>query len=120
MVLNGAVLSRKLANACRKHPHGDELEFLLKDIDRNGMKVGCAGFVLNVRTGLVVYVTTEEFGYPGKTWLTYLYRYAEGPTDYKGFVNHWTSERSLDELARKVVQFTIAPEQYNADSRIRA
>ena len=55
-----ALLKRKVQNACEKQPHGNELEFSLKNIVRNGEKVGCSGFVRNKETGLIVYLNTED------------------------------------------------------------
>jgi hypothetical protein len=109
-----ALLKRKVQNACEKQPHGNELEFSLKNIVRNGEKVGCSGFVRNKETGLIVYLNTED-PMPG---FPYLYRFADSLTDYRGCRNRFTKTTKVDELAERVVALSTNAEEYERDFRV--
>lgn len=91
------ILSTKLKNAINSHANGMDLTFTLKNININGSKRGCSGFIRNNANGSVVYVNTEE---PCYSELHYMYRYAENEKDYTGYRNRWTN--TLDELASAI------------------
>lgn len=51
------ILSVKLKNMLKEH---SEYVFNLKNININGRKTGCSGYIGNPMTGLVLYVNTEK------------------------------------------------------------
>ena len=72
----------------------------LKNINVNGDKRGCSGFIsLN---GAHVYVNTEKLGSLG-----YMYRTAEHTKDYNGGVNRWAKD--IDALTRGVNELLTVP-----------
>ena len=74
------ILSTKLKN---RFPLAHEVT--LKNIQINGDKRGCSGFI---RKGdAIVYVNTEPCGSLG-----YMYRTAAHMKDYTGGVNHWAKD----------------------------
>jgi hypothetical protein len=91
------ILSTKLKNAINKHAKGMDLTFTLKNININGSKRGCSGFIRNNANGSVIYVTTEE---PCASYLRYMFRYADNEKDYTGYRNHWAN--TLDELVASI------------------
>ena len=92
------VLSSKLRNAINKRADGMDLTFTLKNININGSKRGCSGFVRNNVNGSVVYVNTEE---SCASWLPrFMYRYADNEKDYTGYNNRWVN--TLDELTTEI------------------
>lgn len=88
------ILSTKLKNAISQKANGMNLQFTLKNVNINGRKMGCNGFIRNLDNGAVVYVTTED---THCSWLGYMYRYADSERDFKGYSNRWAD--SLEELA---------------------
>lgn len=93
------ILQRKLKNAiARVNTENLPIEFRLKEIDVNGDKRGCSGFVYNTANGSILYVDTEGSVLSG---LNYMYRYADSLMDYAGYHNRWAN--SLDELAANMV-----------------
>lgn len=77
------LLATKLKNEIKKK--NPNLVCELKNININGRKTGCSGFITNPKNNSVVYVNTEpNFGDIG-----YLYRYARDNKDYSGYNNHY-------------------------------
>jgi len=71
----------------------------LKNVNINGDKRGCTGFIsLN---GAHVYVNTERCGSLG-----YMYRTAEHTKDYTGGVNRWAKD--IDALVRGINELLTA------------
>lgn len=74
------ILSTKLKNKfTEKHTVS------LKNININGNKRGCSGFIS--LGNVIVYVNTEKFGSLG-----YMYRIAKHMKDYTGGVNQWAKD----------------------------
>ena len=88
------ILSTKLKNAINAKSNGMNLQFTLKNININGQKRGCSGFIRNTENGAVVYVNTEDSCLSN---LHYMYRYADSERDFTGYSNRWAD--SLEELA---------------------
>ena len=76
-----------------------DLTFTLKNININGSKRGCSGFIRNNANGSVIYVNTEEVFLSSIT--RYMYRYAYDELDYTGYRNRWA--KTLDELASAIL-----------------
>ena len=107
------ILSTKLKNAINTHSNGMDLTFTLKNININGSKRGCSGFIRNNANGSVVYVTTEE---PCATFLKpYMYRYANHEKDYHGYHNRWAN--TLDELTTEICRLLRSTPQEQNDRR---
>lgn len=103
------ILSTKLKNALNKT--GAELRFNLKNINVNGVKRGCSGFIINEHTGTVVYVNTEmciPYGY--------MYRFADNDRDYTGYHNRWAE--TLDDLISGISACLKSSPQAQNDRRI--
>lgn len=82
------ILSTKLKNQFKNKNYTIQL----KNININGAKRGCSGFIKNNLNNKVVYVNTED----ATSWLGMLYREAESMRDYYGKINHFA--KSLKEL----------------------
>lgn len=83
------ILMTRLKNAIKKEiPNA---EFKLRNININGVKKGCSGFITN--EGVTVYVNTEE---PALTNLGLMYRYARNDSDYQGLRNRWVNTGEKD------------------------
>lgn len=82
------ILSTKLKN---RFPSTYSIN--LKNIQVNGDKRGCSGFIC--RDNAIVYVNTEPCGSLG-----YMYRTAKHLKDYSGGVNQWA--RDIDSLVNGV------------------
>ena len=65
----------------------------LKNIQVNGDKRGCSGFIS--RENAIVYVNTEPCGSLG-----YMYRKAKHDKDYTGGINHWAKD--IDSLVNGI------------------
>lgn len=91
------ILSSRLRNAINKRANGMDLTFTFKNININGDKRGCSGFVRNNANGTVVYVNTEA---TPRANLHYMYRYADSEKDYTGYNNRWAY--TLEELATEI------------------
>ena len=89
---NNFIGSRKLKNLFKGLPFDVEV----KNININGQKRGCSGFITNNLTGKICYITTEPFfdrksgsGLFGNSNFAIMMRTAESTKDYEGGVNHW-------------------------------
>lgn len=78
--MTGAYLMTKLKNRICRHIPKEDLRFSLRNININGEKRGCSGFVTYLPTGRCVYVDTERFTMPGGADM--MYRYARDEHDY--------------------------------------
>lgn len=107
------VLSTKLKNTILKKAVGMNLSFSLKNININGGKRGCSGFIRNMENNSVIYVNTEK---PMSFNLHYMYRYADGEKDFKGYHNRWAN--TLDELAENICKCLLITPQEAKDYRI--
>ena len=78
-------------------------EYYLKNININGVKRGCDGFIRNPENGKIVYLTTEYVcGNCYKPLANkMMYRTAKDLKDYTGETNQWCME---NELVDKVVK----------------
>lgn len=78
------LLMTKLKNAIKSQlPNA---EFFLKNININGVKRGCSGFIKY--DDVIVYVNTETTLVSGL-----MYRYAKNLKDYTGCKNMWVPEK---------------------------
>ena len=75
-----------------------EYEFYLKNININGVKKGCSGFIKNPQNEKIVYINTESSCYQPLSDKI-LYRTAESLRDWTGGRNQWCKE---DELVKSV------------------
>lgn len=106
------LLSTKLKNRIRKAP-GD-FTFFLKNVEINGVKRGCSGFIRNNRNRSYVYVNTERSAYDGVP--NYMYRYADNEKDYTGYCNRWAD--TLEELASNIIKLLNSSPVEQRDTRI--
>ena len=98
--MKNVILKRKVFTAVQKMCP-DTLENHLYNIQVNGQKRGCSGFIVNENTGKCIYLTTESFMYKplnGK----YMFRLAKDVKDFKGEENQWAE--SFDTLVKKVAK----------------
>ena len=99
------LLKTKLRNHIQKSAKDMELEFVFDNININGQKRGCSGFVRNVSTGVTVYINTERSVL--SSMKNYLYRYAKDTKDYRGGHNMFVD--TLDELSAEVCRMLRTP-----------
>lgn len=94
------LLAVKLRNQLRKIDPTLEVE--LKNINVNGMKRGCSGYITDPRTGRVIYVDTEALLQPilgGAMWRAVAVKgRSTTPNDSR---NYYSKE---DRLARDIVE----------------
>lgn len=80
-----------------------DYEYHLKNININGVKRGCSGFIRNPETGKTVYIDTEFVC--GNCYKPLenkvMFRTAKNLKDYSGGINQWCTE---NELVDKVVK----------------
>lgn len=88
------LLATKLKNAIKREMPETNIEFVLHNINVNGRKLGCSGFVVNKDNGMVMYVNTEKV-------LGYLYRRAKSMSDYVGGINRFANTEA--ELVKGIV-----------------
>lgn len=106
------VLSTKLKNVIQKKAVGMNLSFSLRNIDINGSKRGCSGFIRNMENNSVIYVNTEN---PMLSNLHYMYRYADNEKDFRGYCNRWAN--TLDELAENICKCLLITPQEAKDRK---
>lgn len=105
------ILMTKLKNELKKRTTKD-LEFKLRNININGNKRGCSGFIKNNENDTIVYVNTE----PCATNLQFMYRYADSFTDYRGYRNRWAN--TLDDLVLSIDRLLSSSPEKENDRRI--
>lgn len=115
MKTNPVILSTKLKNAIRKTGGAAavNLSFSLNNINVNGVKRGCSGFITNGINGSIVYVDTEE---SCLTNYKYICRYADSLHDFHGYRNHWTN--SFESLVNEIIQMLQKTQAEAKDCRI--
>ena len=104
----GNMLMTKLKNKLKRI--GD-YETNLSNININGRKVGCSGFVSNPKTKVVVYVNTEGIKWLGQSHKN-LVRFAKDTKDYGGAHsrNEWATD---DEIEIKIARMLNDEERYH-------
>lgn len=90
------LLATKLKNAIKREMPETNVEFVLHNINVNGRKLGCSGFVVNKDNGMVMYVNIDT---PKR--LGYLYRRAKSTSDYVGGYNRFANTEA--ELVKGIV-----------------
>lgn len=103
------VLSTKLKNEINKKANDKDLTFTLKNININGRKTGCSGFVRNNANGTVVYINT------GESLPYFMYRYADHEKDYTGYSNRCA--KTLDDLVTSICILLESSPQEQRDKR---
>ena len=88
------LLATRLKNAIKREMPEANIEFVFHNININGRKLGCSGFIVNKDNGTVMYVNTEKV-------LGYLYRLAKSTSDYVGGMNRFASTE--EELVKGIV-----------------
>ena len=88
------ILKTALKNRFIKEIGDDVLEFHLQNININGEKRGCFGFIKNKTNGKIVYVNTEPVCY-NLLKNQILYREAQSLHDWTGSRNHWSKNGNL-------------------------
>lgn len=95
------LLATKLKNAIKRETPEANIEFVLHNINVNGRKLGCSGFIVNKDNGKMMYVNTDT-----PQWLGYLYRSVKSTSDYVGGLNRWAKTEA--ELVKGVVAGLMA------------
>lgn len=102
---NNYIGSRKIRGLFRGLPYRLEI----KDINVNGQKRGCSGFITNTETGSVCYITTEPFfdgkggsGLYNDKQKSILMRSAKNTKDYVGGANRWLAISDVVDMADKL------------------
>lgn len=93
------LLMTKLKNELNRR---GSYEYDLRNININGQKRGCSGFIKNLENGKIAYVDTEPALGLGAENI--LYREAQNFSDFTGGVNRWCRE---EDLAREVVRLLV-------------
>lgn len=106
-----AYLAIKTKNMIKKACGNTELEFDLKNININGNKRGCSGFVRNKENGVVVYIDTERCS--GCSFLGYMFRYAKDFKDYTGCINQW--RQGFDSYITGIKEALQNEKRYNGE-----
>ena len=100
-----AILSTKLKNAFKALPDSENYSMNFKNININGEKRGCWGYITNLENDVCVYIDTER---SCMSSLGMLYRYAEKEGDCKGGVNHFA--QSLEEIVNTTQRMLKDPQ----------
>lgn len=77
------------------------------NIDINGQKRGCSGFIVNNITNKICYITTEPYfdgGLFGDKNRTIMMRTAKSLSDYSGGINQWLSVDKIVETAKRLTE----------------
>lgn len=70
-----------------------DLQVHLRNVDVNGTKMGCSGFITDPGTGAAVYLNTDHNH--GTSYDHAYYRTARDTKDYRGGTNHFSDYASL-------------------------
>lgn len=104
---NNYIGSRKIRSLFKGMPY----ELKVKDIDVNGQKRGCSGFIRNTETGKICYITTETFfdrgsgsGLYGNKNNAIMMRTAASMKDYTGGTNQWLSISEIVTTAERLTR----------------
>jgi hypothetical protein len=74
-----------------------DLQVQLRNVDINGVKMGCSGFITDPATEQVVYLNTDHNH--GTSYDRAYYRTARDTKDYRGGTNHFSDYASLAQNA---------------------
>lgn len=81
----------------------------LRDIDANGQKRGCSGFITNLETNKICYITTEPFfderngsGLWGDKQKAVMMRTATSTRDFTGGSNNWLPLKDIVPTAQQL------------------
>lgn len=103
---NNYIGSRKIRSLLK----GRNYEFKIKNIDINGQKRGCSGFIKSIRTGKMCYISTEMFfdrnsgsGLFLNPQKAILIREAAGFKDYQGGYNHFVSADDFVQMVENLI-----------------
>ena len=103
--VNNYIGSRKVKNLFKGKP----FELKIKDININGQKRGCSGFITNTETGKICYINTESFfnggngsGLYGNKKKAIMMRTAENTNDFHGGVNHFLPIENVIHMAEEL------------------
>lgn len=104
---NNFIGSRKVKGLFKDKPY----EVSVKNIDINGQKRGCSGFITNTSTGKVCYITTEPFFDGGKgsgLWRDenkgVMMRTAKNTKDYTGGTNQFLNPKQIVKFAERLTR----------------
>lgn len=102
----------KTKNAIKRANPNRLLEFHLRNINVNGQKRGCSGHILDIDTGVCVYINTER---SVQVPHDMLYREAKGVGDFSslGILNNFAS--TLEELVEGVSRLLDVPVRKKAE-----
>lgn len=95
-----ALLATKLRNELLAINPG--LQIQLRNVDVNGVKMGCSGFATDLATGRVVYLNTDHNH--GTNPDRAIVRVAKDAKDYRGGPNHFASYTELAEAAAELLK----------------
>ncbi len=109
----GVFLSQKVKNLIKKANPDHHYVFNLTNVIVNGQKRGCTGFITNPDNGSCVYITTEYCA-AGH----FMYRYADGIKDYKGYTNRWDGKNDFQKFGKCIVEALKKTPQEAGDKRI--
>lgn len=73
----------------------------LKNVDVNGVKTGCSGFVTDPASGRIVYISTEPVYGPVRRAM---FRVARDTRDYRGGINHFAGYGELAEAVTDLLK----------------
>lgn len=83
----------------------------IKNISINGQKRGCSGFITNLDTGKVCYITTEPFfdgkngsGLYGNRNMAIMMRTAKDTRDFHGGFNNWLPFSDIIAVAQRLTK----------------
>lgn len=94
------ILMTKFKNAMQKNGN---FEYKIRNININGTKRGCSGFVTNPANHVTVYFTTDE-SLPAN-----MCRYARDTKDFVGDTNLYTATKTLDNLVSYILDLLSKP-----------
>lgn len=95
-----ALLATKLRNELRAIKPNFQVQ--LRNVDVNGVKMGCSGFVTDPATGRVVYLNTDHNH--GTNFDRAYFRVARDTTDFHGGRNHFSGYTELAEAAADLLK----------------
>ena len=96
--MNNIILKIKVKNMIM-NKYGDKYDYQLNNIQINGAKRGCSGFIFNKETKKVVYISTEI------SWLKpVLIRTAKNNKDYTGGINNFIDVQDIPNWVEKLTK----------------
>jgi hypothetical protein len=95
-----ALLATKLRNELLAI--NPDLQVQIRNVDVNGTKMGCSGFVTDPATSRVVYLNTDHNH--GTNYDRAYFRVARDAKDYRGGLNHFSGYTELAEAAADLLK----------------